>query len=106
MQLEDTLMIHSDIADNQHNNVLQDIYCANTPDFGKIDYFCTDVEAQTRPISTSNNNVYSFSLSDEDGNSIDTNGQNVVITLLVYQKDTLLRNWIKYVAKRELKSSV
>lgn len=105
MQLEDTLMLHSDIADNQQNNILQDIYCANVPDFGKIDYFCTDVEAQTRPLSTQNNNVYSFSLSDEDGNAIDTNGQNVVITLLVYKKDTLMREWIQYQAKNELRKS-
>lgn len=97
-QLEDSIFIHSDIANNGVDNVLQEILGVQNTDYANIIYLCPDVEAYAKPISSNNNNIYRFQLSDEDGVEIDLNGQNIVFTLMLFKKDQinkLVRQFLK-----------
>ena len=51
LQLEDSLFIHSDIANNGVDNVLQILGSYGT-DFSAITYVCPDVEAYAKPIAS------------------------------------------------------
>ena len=88
-QLEDSLFIHSDIASNGVDNVLQEILGSYGTDFSAITYACPDVEAYAKPIVSNTNNIYNFYLTDEDGVEINLNGQNIVFTLLLFKKDPM-----------------
>ena len=88
-QLKDSLFIHSDIANNGIDNVLQEMLGSYSTDFSAITYVCPDVEAYAKPISSSGNNTYNFYLTDEDGVEIDLNGQNIVFTLMLFKKDPM-----------------
>lgn len=86
-QLEDSIFIHSDIANNGIDNVLQEILGVQNTDYANIIYVCPDVEAYAKPITTKNNNIYHFQLTDEDGAEINLNGQNIVFTLMLFKKN-------------------
>ena len=88
-QLEDSIFIHSDIANNGTDNILQEILAVDTLDYSNITFTCYNVEAYAKPMSTNKNNVYRFYVTDEDDNAINLNGQNVVFTLLLFKKDPL-----------------
>src|SRR5690606_1341797 len=88
-QLEDSIFIHSDIANNGIDNVLQEILGVQNTDYANIIFVCPDVEAYAKPITNNNNNIYHFQLTDEDGAEIDLNGQNIVFTLMLFKKDPL-----------------
>lgn len=90
-QLEDSIFIHSDIATNGDDNVLQEMLGCQNTDFSTITFLCPDVEAYAKPITSNNNNIYNFYLTDEDDFEIDLNGQNVVFTLLLFKKDPVNR---------------
>ena len=85
------MFIHSDIASNGIDNVLQEILSVQNTDYSNIIYVCPDVEAYAKPISTNKNNVYFFQLTDEDGAEINLNGQNIVFTLMLFKKDPINR---------------
>ena len=97
-QLEDSIFLHSDIATNNQDNVLQEILGVQNTDYANIIYVCPDVEAYAKPISSKTNNIYNFYLTDEDGTEINLNGQNIVFTLMLFKKDTinkLVKQFIK-----------
>ena len=89
LQIEDTLFIHSDIASNGVDNVLQEVFAVDSPDFGNLLWVCPDVEAYSKQLGTNKSNSYRFYLTDEDGNSIDLNGQNFVMTIMLYKKQNV-----------------
>src|SRR5207302_1918668 len=86
LQRESTLYLHSDIANNGQNNVLQEVFSTSNQDFSSIVFQQQSVEGYLKDISTNSNNVYRFYLTDEDSNMINLNGQNINITLLLYLK--------------------
>lgn len=88
-QLEDSIFIHSDIATNGNDNVLQEMLGCQNTDFSTITYICPSVEAYAKPITSNNNNIYQFQLTDEDGVEIDLNGQNIVFTLMLFKKENM-----------------
>lgn len=89
LSLEDTLFLHSDICRNHDDNILQDIYTAGNSTYSsiKFDNYC--VEQYAKEISYNKSNVYNFYLTDEDGIFMDLNGQNIVITLMVYKRRSI-----------------
>jgi hypothetical protein len=91
MQLEDTLVIHSDLADNKQDDVIHTVYAGGTPDLSSIQHECDDIIANSRSLKSRSGNVYRFAISDEFGRPIDLNGRNCVFTLLIYEKDTTLQ---------------
>jgi hypothetical protein len=102
-QLEDTVYINSDLIANKEDNVLQEVFALDSQDYGNILWVCPDLEAFSKPITNPNNSIYTFWVTDEDGVSLDLNGQNVVFTLMLYKKESvysLLRNVIKMLLLR------
>ena len=87
------------IAGNGVDNILQEILSVDSLDYSNITYVCPNVEAYAKPMTTNKNNVYHFYITDEDDNSINLNGQNVVFTLLLFKKDplnTVVKQFLKY----------
>lgn len=84
---ESSIYIHSDIVTNgTSDNILQDIYVADSPTFSSIQFIQQNMKTYTKRLSLNDNksNVYKFRITDEDDNVIDTNGVNCVMTILVY----------------------
>lgn len=90
-----TLQIRSDIVLG-NDNVLQEIYAAQNADFTSIVYTATDLDKRAKPLASSTTNVFRFTVTDEDGNVVDLNGLNVVLTILIFQPiDVTLRDYMK-----------
>jgi hypothetical protein len=93
-QNEDALMIHSDISKNNDqssfSDVLQEIYASSTPSFTNVIYQNTGlIEAYSKELTTKNNNVFNFKITDEHNNVLNLNGLNCLFTILVYRKDEI-----------------
>lgn len=88
MQKEVSLLLNSDIvANTTGDSLLQDIYsAAGNSNYSYIVHNMFDLEAESRPMNPNAlSTIYRFNLTDEDGNAIDTNGINMVFTLLCYR---------------------
>lgn len=91
LQVEDTLFLYSDLVGGDNDTrILQEIYAADHASFSAIDFVCPDIERYSRKISTTSSDVYNFWLLDEDGNSIDLNGGNIVMTIQLFKSMPLL----------------
>jgi hypothetical protein len=94
-QQEDTIYIHTDLISvntmDDKTDVLQEILASSTPTYSNIIYTLPgSVEGCSRKLSTSaGNNVYRFSLTDENNNVLNLNGLNCVFTIVMYQKDMI-----------------
>ena len=98
LQAESTININSNIVQSPLNNILESVFTTNTPTFGVVEYLCPNPTEYARPFSGANANSYYFSLSDEDFNQIDLNGNNSVFLIKVFTMRSiysLLRNFIK-----------
>src|SRR6185437_2467406 len=99
LQSEDRLLIHSNIAANPtKDDVLLSINSTTSINYSSIAWECPAPEFYSHLLSSKNNNTYSFSLTDEDGELIQLNGINLNITLLFYKKDDIfdkVRDFIK-----------
>lgn len=106
LQLEQTLYIHSSICQNKEgDNVLQDIFAASgEPSFSNIHYQVLDIESNSKDMTTSNSNVFTFYLLDEEDNEIFLNGLNMVFTLMCYKKNPVLRMLKGYIKLQALKN--
>lgn len=96
---EDTLFIHSSLVLDGKNDVLQEIYNNNSAQFSNIAYHCNSPDFYSKPIRDNKSSIYTFSLCDEDGNIINLNGLNMMITLLLYKRDNsndMIKEYIKY----------
>lgn len=87
LQKEDTLMIHSDICGQNSGSILQEIYTVESADFDNIVFINYNAELYSKQISHASSNTYRFWLTNEDGQYIDLNGQNMTMTLAVYKRD-------------------
>lgn len=98
-QVENNLFIASDlVASSMGKNILLSIPCT-FPDYTDIHYETREIIAQSRPLSTNNNNVYRFTLINEDGIKMNLNGLNMTMTIMIYQKDDffeMAKQYIKY----------
>lgn len=95
---EETLLIHSDIADNKSNDILNEIYDDNTVPLSYIVYQCTSMEAYSSKLKLNSSRSFSFSLTNENNQPKDLNGRNMLLTVLVFKKETifdLIRSLIK-----------
>jgi hypothetical protein len=81
---EDMVILRSNLA-NDPTETLAVIIGTGTPDFGTIGYTCRSLRMNTRLMKSNNSNVYSFRLTDPDGNFLDTNGLPLNLELLIYQ---------------------
>jgi hypothetical protein len=92
-QRESTLFLRSDIVGHDNNNnVLQQVFTENTADYSNIVFINNDIQAYAKRLNTNTTNAYRFILTDENGQYIDTNGRNLVFTLLIYKQSTANEN--------------
>ena len=91
LQVEDRLFITSDIVEGTTNTcVLQSINSAPSPDYSSIQYHCFAPEFYSKPLRSQYNQVYNFSLTDENGKVLETNGLNITMTLLFYKESDIV----------------
>lgn len=89
LQKENTLFLHSDIANNGSDNILQEVFSVQNSDYSSIVFQQYNIDGYSKDIVGNTNNVYRFYLTDEDSNPIDLNGQNFNVTLLMYKKNNI-----------------
>ena len=87
LQLEDTLFIISDCS-NALSGVLQEVYC-NSSDFSNITFSQYNEELYSKTFIRNNNNVFRFSLTDENFRPLDLNGLNMNMTLCFYRVEPM-----------------
>jgi hypothetical protein len=84
---EGTIYIHSNIVSDE-TDVLQEIYSNNTVPFSNITYqLSTSPDTYSKRLSTTHSNTFEFAIRDEEDDELLMNGQNLLITLLLYKKD-------------------
>ncbi len=99
-QIEDALFIHSDICTNGHDNVLQAIFLSNNPDFAEVFFQNPDVQSYSKKMSYNTSRTFHFWITDEDGIPIYLNGQNVVFSLMLYERENVNRRIEDYIKLR------
>lgn len=95
---ESTLYILSDIVDGRDNNVLQEIYVANTISLSYITYLCVTPDLYSKVLKTNKSNTFQFSLTNEKKQLLDLHGVNMQLTLCLYQSnntDEIIRKYIR-----------
>jgi hypothetical protein len=100
---ENALFLHSDICSNQNDDILQEVY-TNGATFSSIAFQQFDVEGNSKEIAFNQNNNYRFYLTDENNRTIDLNGQNMIISILMYKQNpiySMISQFIKYVISKE-----
>jgi hypothetical protein len=95
---EETLYIHTDLVENQNDNVIQEIYAASYAPFSTISFINPCPLQYAKKIATTKNNIYNFYLLNENDEPINMNGCNMSVTILFFKKqdDGLLKDFIKY----------
>ena len=107
LQSEDRLLIHSNMVNNGRDDILVSINSTTSINFSSINYECPAPEFYGHVLSSQNNNTYSFTLTDENGELIQLNGLNMNITLLFYKKDPIfdqIRNFFKALSDKKITS--
>ncbi len=82
--LEDCIFLRSNLADDP-NETLGIIIASGYPNLSTIGYTCNDIYANSKPLKTSDGNVFSFRLSDPDGDYLDTNGLPLNLEIIIYK---------------------
>ena len=85
LQLEDTLYILSDCS-NALSGVLQEVYC-NSADFSNITFYQQNAELYSKNLICNQNNVFRFTLTDENFRPLNLNGLNMNMTLIFYKNN-------------------
>lgn len=101
LQRDTTIFVHSDIVRGDNNNILQEIYSADSADYSNITFVQQAVEAYSKDISYNASNSYTFYLTNDYGQKIDLNGQNFDCTILLYKSNDIY-DMIKHFLKLQL----
>lgn len=105
LQKENSVYVRSNICDNKgENDILQTIFGSNDQSFSYINYECQLFEAYSKPLVSKDNNVFDFTLTDENGNVLDTNGVNVILVVCCYRENRmykLVSGFLKYQLLKE-----
>lgn len=92
---ENTLFLKSDICQDS-DNVLQNIITSNDSSFSVVNFVNPNPREYSKYF-VPDKYVYHFRLTDENDNLIDTNGQNIVFTVMLYKSnnvDDYIRRYI------------
>ena len=104
--LENTLFIHSNICQNStSDNVLQEIFTTGIPTASYIKYDCYQLEAYSKPFN-GKSNMYEFYLTDENNMPIDTNGINLEITIIIYERNNIDNEISEFIEMAKLKNQL
>src|SRR5690606_5184665 len=92
--------LHSNICQNSEgDNVLQEIYGNGNLSFSYINFTNPCPMEYSKDITNGKSNVFHFSLTDENGSIVETNGININFTIMIYKLnniDNLIKQAIKY----------
>jgi hypothetical protein len=101
LQPESTLFIHSNLvhSENSSPDILQEIYASSTMRFDNITFESQDKDLDSKKFSGIQSNIASFLITDENNEIIDTNGINVLITLLFYNSKTFHQRTLERISK-------
>ena len=83
-----TLFLQSDMVQDR-SSILQEVYSDNSTPFSNLVYNCRFPAMYSKQMRGQNNRVFNFSLVDEHDQEVDLNGHNILVTLLLYQKENL-----------------
>jgi len=101
---EINLFLHSDICQSQDDNVLQNIDVVSSASYQHVVFYNTNPDCYSKPLSSKTDNFFRFYLTDENDTKIDLNGQNMVFTVMLFQKNSvskLITSYIKLQTLRE-----
>lgn len=103
---ETRLFIHSDLGINYDDGdtILQEVYGNNVAPLSVMSYqLTTDVSAYSKQIRSDANNIYHFWLTNKNGDQLNLNGQDILITLLAYKRDNFTELFKNYIQLQVLK---
>jgi len=89
---ENTLFLRSDIVDGGNTDILQAMYNGNQNTLSNIVYNCYDIEGYSKKLRNNRTGVANFSLTDENNNIMNLNGQNMIFTILLYRREVFFEN--------------
>ena len=89
LQAKDTVFIKSNIVASSNKSFLKEIYTSANPDFSVITFSQNDVELNSKELLYKDNN-FSFSITDEDDNILNFNGQDVIFSICCYEYNNSL----------------
>lgn len=96
---ETTLFLHSNMSINEGgDNVLQEIYATGEQTFSYINFINPIPYEYSKILTNDKSNSFTFTLTDENGNEINTNGININFTIMIYKSNDIL-NMIKMFLK-------
>lgn len=99
LSVETTLFIHSNVSQNYNSdNTLQEVYSNGEASYSYINFINPCPHEYSKPFENNNSNTFNFTLTDEYGNLINTNGININFTIMFYKKniiDDMLKGYIK-----------
>lgn len=102
LQPEDSIYIHSDLANNGHDDILQELFVSTGESFySNIHWENLDIESYSKQLVSNKKKVGRFMLTNEDGQPIDLNGQNWQMTVMFYKHNNIY-NTIKGFLKLQL----
>ena len=96
MSKEDSVFIHSDIVAD--GSILQEVYAVENSDFSNIVFQQFAPEYYIKPLKSNQSNVFTFYLTNEDGDSLNLNGLNWNMTLCLFRKDNtndILKDYLR-----------
>lgn len=99
---ETTLYLRSNLCQNKNDNIIQEIYTTGDPSFSYINFVNMTPYEHSKIIVQSKSNNYTFYLTDEDGNEINTNGININFTLMIYKVSDIFSLLTGYIKLRTL----
>ena len=94
LQAKDTIFIKSNIVASSNKAVLQEIYTTCNPDFSVINFMQNNIELNAKELLYKDNN-FTFSITDEDDNILNLNGQEVIFSICCFEYNNtfeLLKN--------------
>jgi len=99
---EQTLYLYSDMVSTgsgNNQNILQELYASNFVPYSCVTFQCPDVMAYSKELKKNDFTQFSISLTNERGQIMNLNGRNMLLTVLMYNKDQvfdLAKRYIKY----------
>lgn len=98
---ESTLFLHSDICQNNSNNILQDIFTTGDPTYSFIEFQNPNPYWYSKSFG-GKADIYRFYLTDENDNKIYLNGINMNITIIIYQTNKIYQLIEKFINLKSL----
>ncbi len=106
-QVEDTLFLYSDMVGGENKtNILQEFFAANQTNFSNISFTCPDPDRYSRRILNLAKTQYDFKLLNEDGQIMNLNGSNIVMTIQLFKSPPTVEESVRAVFQPFLDSQM